>query len=117
MRPLKSSMSIYIAGPMSGLPNNGYDAFNRKAAHLRAAGWTVINPAEMDLDAGLDPNREFTRFDYMQAARRDLAAIMTCDAIYCLHDYEQSPGANWEWAYAKELGLDVYYETPLETRP
>ena len=109
--------SIYIAGPMSGLPNNGYDAFNRKAAQLRAAGWKVVSPAEMDFAAGLSPDREFTRFDYMQAARRDLHAIKYVDAIYCLHGYEDSPGACWEWAYAKELGLDVYYETPLETQP
>ncbi len=109
--------SIYIAGPMSGLPNNGYDAFNRKATQLREAGWIVVNPAEMDLEAGLDPDREFTRFDYMQAARRDLAAVASVDAIYMLHGYELSPGGCWEWARAKELGLDIYYETPLETRP
>jgi len=109
--------SIYIAGPMSGLPNNGYDAFNRKAAQLRDAGWDVINPAEMDLDAGLDAQREFTRLDYMQAARRDLRAIRECQALYMLDGYEQSPGANWEWAYAKELGLTIYYETPMETKP
>ena len=104
---------IYIAGPMSGLPNNGYDAFNRKAAQLRAAGWEVVNPAEMDLDEGLSPTREFTRQDYMQAARRDLRAIQTVNALYMLDGYEASPGANWEWAYAKELGLTIYYETPL----
>ena len=109
--------SIYIAGPMSGLPNNGYDAFNRKAAQLREAGWIVINPAEMDEQAGLSPDREFTRFDYMQAARRDLDALRKVDAIYCLHGYEASPGGCWEWARAKELELDIYYETPLETRP
>ena len=108
---------IYIAGPMSGLPNNGYDAFNRKATQLRAPGWEVVNPAEMDLDAGLSEDREFTRADYMQAARRDLQALQTVEAVYMLDGYEQSPGACWEWSYAKELGLEVYYETPLETRP
>ena len=80
--------SIYIAGPMSGLPNNGYDAFNRKAAQLREAGWDVVNPAEMDDEAGLSADREFTRFDYMQAARRDLAALNAVQAIYLLHGYE-----------------------------
>ena len=106
------SNRIYVAGPMSGLPNNGYDAFNKKAAHLREAGWIVINPAEMDLDAGWEADREFTRLDYMQAARRDLQAIGTCTAIYMLDGYEHSPGGCWEWAQAKELGLDIYYETP-----
>ena len=106
---------IYIAGRMSGMPNNGYDQFNRKAAQLRAAGWEVLNPAEMDLTAGLSDDREFTREDYMQAARRDLSAIKGCQAIYMMDDYEQSPGACWEWAYAKELCLTIYYETPLES--
>ena len=104
---------IYIAGPMSGLPNNGYDAFNRKATQLRAAGWEVVNPAEMDLEHGLSEDREFTRADYMQAARRDLQALQTVEAVYMLDGYEQSPGACWEWAYSKELGLTIYYETPL----
>ena len=108
---------IYIAGPMSGMPNNGYDAFNRKAEQLRAAGWIVLNPAEMDVENGLDPDREFTRLDYMQAARRDLAALRHVDAIYMLDGYEESPGGCWEWARAKELELEIYYETPLETRP
>ncbi len=111
------SKRIYIAGPMSGLPNNGYDAFNTKAEQLRKAGWTVINPAEMDIENGLDPDREFTRFDYMQAARRDLAALRNVEAIYMLDGYEDSPGGCWEWARAKELGLEIYFETPLETRP
>ena len=69
----------------------------------------------MDVTAGLSADREFTREDYMQAARRDLAAIKDCQAIYMMDDYEQSPGACWEWAYAKELGLTIYYETPLES--
>ena len=107
------SLRIYVAGRMSGLPNNGYDAFHRKAAQLRAAGWEVVSPAEMDLEEGLSPDREFTRLDYMQAARRDLQALKTVDAIYMLDDYEESPGACWEWSYAKELGLKIYYETPL----
>ena len=112
-----STKMIYIAGPMSGLPNNGYDAFNAKAEQLAEAGWIVLNPAEMDIENGLDPNREFTRFDYMQAARRDLRVLNKVDAIYLLHGYEESPGAAWEWARAKELGLEVYFETPLPERP
>ena len=29
--------------------------------------------------------------------------ISEVDAIYLLHGYEESPGAAWEWARAKEL--------------
>jgi len=109
-------MRIYIAGPMSGMPNNGYDSFDRKEKQLREAGWIVINPAEMDRENGLEEEREFSRADYMQAARRDLIALQTVDAVYMLDGFEDSPGACWEWAYAKELGLSVFYEIPLPVK-
>ena len=49
----------------------------------------------------------------MRAARRDLKALKSVDAIYMMSGYENSPGANWEWAFAKEEGILVYYEIPL----
>ena len=106
-------MKIYIAGPMSGYPDNNYGAFLRKQQELEEAGWEVINPCEMDLEAGLRPDVEFTRKDYMRAARRDLKALKSVDAIYMMSGYENSPGANWEWAFAKEEGILIYYEIPL----
>jgi len=104
---------IYIAGPMSGLKNFNFPAFNVKAAQLRAIGWDVLNPAEMDLEAGIDPNLDYTPLDYMRAARRDLYALDQADAIYFLEGWEESKGANWEWAHAKNKGLEIYYELPL----
>lgn len=38
-------MTIYIAGPMSGLPDYNRAAFWEKAADLKAMGWRVLNPA------------------------------------------------------------------------
>ncbi|WP_454301132.1 DUF4406 domain-containing protein [Salana multivorans] len=37
---------LYVAGPMSGLPEFNYPAFHAAAARLRAAGYEVENPAE-----------------------------------------------------------------------
>ena len=37
---------IYVAGPMTGLPELNYPAFNAAADRLRARGWHVENPAE-----------------------------------------------------------------------
>lgn len=37
---------VYIAGPMTGLPDFNFPAFHAAAAAWRAAGWEVFNPAE-----------------------------------------------------------------------
>ena len=49
-----------------------------------------------------------------QALKRDMVAICDeCTAIYMMSDWEQSKGAKTEWALAKALGLEIYYEAPL----
>lgn len=105
---------IYIAGPMTGHPDMNAPRFFEAERSLRAAGWEVINPARMDEEAGIevDNKTELTPEEYMQAAKRDLIAIDECDAVYFLDEYETSPGAKWEWAYAKTRGLTMYYQTP-----
>jgi len=40
--------TIYLSGPMSGLPGFNFPAFHAAAAKLRADGFTVLNPAETD---------------------------------------------------------------------
>lgn len=41
-------MRLYIAGPMSNLPQFNFPAFDAAAAALRARGHTIFNPTEMD---------------------------------------------------------------------
>lgn len=41
-------MRLYIAGKMSGVPRCNFPAFDAAASDLRARGWDVICPTELD---------------------------------------------------------------------
>lgn len=92
--------TIYVSGPMSGLPDLNFPAFHAAAAELRALGHTVVNPAEKQSEG--DP--AMTWADYM---RQDLAMMMDCDTIYMLPGWQQSKGATLEHHVAVQLGFSV----------
>ena len=91
-------MRIYLSGPMTGLPEYNYPAFNAEAARLRALGYTVENPAENPA-----PEREEWEL-YMRAALRQM---LDCDAVAFLPGWQHSRGANVEIELAGHLGMDV----------
>ena len=92
---------IYIAGPMNGYPGMNFDAFHKAAFNLRAAGFTVINPAELNPDVNADWS------DCMDV---DIDAVFECDAIYMLKGWEKSKGARIEYRIAKNRGMEIIYE-------
>lgn len=105
-------MKIYIAGPMSGHPNLNWDAFFAKEEQLTREGWDVVNPARLDSQAGIDPNRKMGEYDYQECALRDVKALLYCDAIYLMNGWQHSRGASWERALAKYHNIRRFYETP-----
>lgn len=92
--------AIYLAGPMTGLPEFNYPLFNEVAAQLRGQGCEVRNPAESD-DGSSGKSWEF----YMRLALRQL---LECDSMVLLPGWRQSRGARIEHNIACELGMDIW---------
>ena len=89
---------VYIAGPMTGLPELNFPAFHAAAAALRAAGFDAVNPAEINGD---------TTMPWVECMRRDIQQLVTCDGIAMLPGWENSKGARLENHIASQLGLEV----------
>ncbi|WP_309679448.1 DUF4406 domain-containing protein [Polaromonas sp.] len=89
---------IYIAGPMSGLPEYNYPAFNRAAKQLRSLGYHVENPAE---------NPEPVCKTWQGYMRMAVAQLVTCDTVALLPQWHTSRGASVEHRLALDLGLRV----------
>jgi hypothetical protein len=106
------SMIYYLSGPMTGLPDYNRPAFNEAAAELRSHGFTVWNPAEE-----FDATSIYPRKIYI---RKDIEALLKCDAIVMLDGWENSAGAKLELDIAKELELPIFFmrtnteELPVE---
>lgn len=92
---------VYIAGPMSGLPDFNYPAFFKAADDLKAAGYEPINPARQRPDV---PHQGAKWIDYMRLSLRDIA---DADGIALLPAWEDSRGARIECWLGDELGFDV----------
>jgi hypothetical protein len=102
-------VTTYIAGPMTGLPEFNYPAFHAAAAELRAAGETVISPAELN---GPDTPDSYTaERTYEWYLRQALTALLRCHQIAMLPGWERSRGARLEHLIACELGMPVTYLT------
>lgn len=95
-------MKLYVAGPMTGLPEYNLPAFATAAAELGALNYEAVNPGRH----GADP--AFTWADYM---RRGLVDLVGCDGVALLPGWERSRGAALEVHVANALGM---YVRPLE---
>ena len=98
-----SAARWYIAGPMTGLPDLNFPAFHERAAELRAAGFEVENPAEINADPTVG---------WEACMRHDIPRLCTCDVVLLLPGWQKSRGARLEAHIAHELGLIVVEYCP-----
>ena len=89
---------LYLSGPMSGLPEHNFSAFNAEAARLRELGYDVVNPVDINPDPGT-PWHEFLR--------NDLLALLTCDTIALMPGWQGSTGAHLEMHVAHRIAMPI----------
>lgn len=94
-------MRVYLSGPMTGIADNNFPAFHEHAAKLRAQGFDVVSPAEIQ-EAGT----------WELCLRADIRELCTCDAIALMPGWEASKGANLELHVAHRLGMEVMHLRP-----
>lgn len=102
--------TYYVAGPMTGVEDHNYPAFNEATATLRAAGHEVLNPAEND-----DGNQHAGDWTYYM--RQDLRHLSHTDALVMLPGWRTSRGATLEAHIARQFGLPLYRLAGGELRP
>ena len=98
--------SIYIAGPMKGIPDYKIN-FDAAEAYLTKKGWIVLNPAWIPQGLKMD--------SYMPIC---LTMLNAADAICVLAGSQHSHGARIEDDFAGYQGKTIYYgieEVPKET--
>jgi hypothetical protein len=93
--------TIYLSGPMTGIPEYNYPAFNAAAARWREAGYEVINPAEAFAGDTTLPRWVYLTHDIEQIIKK-------ADAVAVLPGWEQSEGARLEVLVAQAAGLPIY---------
>jgi hypothetical protein len=93
-----NTIRVYIAGAMTGLPDNGYPAFHAAAKELRDRGFEVENPAE---------NEAPPCGSWLAYMRMAVVQVAKVDTLVLLPGWEKSKGARVEFNLAVGLGLSV----------
>lgn len=107
---------------MQSIPAFNFPAFNYVAAFYRSNGHEVFNPAERDVKmhgedvfksaTGDIKDIAHTGFSLREALAADTEYIcLHADTIVMLPGWENSKGAQAEWALARALGHKIIYAT------
>lgn len=102
--PLVKPGTWYLAGPMSGIKGFNFPFFEYVAKVLRAQGWTIVSPVELDTPEIQAINRSspdgksmHTGLTWGQTLARDIEQVADkIDGIILLPDWNRSRGARLE---------------------
>ena len=108
---MKNKIRLYVCGPMRGIENYNFPAFDAATLQLRVAGYIVASPADMDRACGFNfeilknmSENEMAKYS-KEVFPRDIAMICANDGIAFLPGSFNSKGATAEMACAKAVGI------------
>ncbi len=94
-------IKLYIAGPMTGMPQHNQPAFWKASQELSEAGYLVLHTAHPD---NLEPEKlKSTSWELW--LRKAIARMMDADAIALLPGWQASRGARLEVMVGLEVGM------------
>ena len=106
-------MKVYISGKIGEevLSAATREKFAKAEAELRSWDFDVFNPTTSGLGKVAEERARQNGTDfYTEIMKLDLEELSKCDAIYLLNDWEDSPGARKELAFAREHNISVWCE-------
>lgn len=96
-----NQITLYLSGPMTGLPEYNYPEFFRVATLLESMGYKVINPANTGVQDG------WIWRDYL---KKDLVDLLqnNVTSIILLEGWDNSKGAKLEIQVGNAVGIPHY---------
>jgi hypothetical protein len=104
-------MKVYISGPITDIPDENREAFSQAAATIALLKHEPVNPHDVCADIYEIPRLEnesedaYKKRKWRIYMRKNIKALVECDAIHRLPGYEKSKGSKLEIHIAKELGF------------
>lgn len=99
-------MKIYVSGKITGIDwDVAYEKFEKaeyKAISTLGGIEKLINPMK------LHPKEPKRSWEHYMAV--DVCELLCCNAIYMMSCWGSSKGARVEYAIAKELGMQIFFE-------
>lgn len=121
MPEFDKSLTYYVAGPMTGLPEYNYPAFEAACTSLRENGVTVVSPHEVPWPEGCDSVADAQDklgieplWEYMMQETREL--LERASGVILLPGFGHSRGALVELGIVREAKLPIwFYDKPSYT--
>lgn len=112
---------VYVAGPMTGIPQFNFPMFDDAATFLRGQGFEVVSPAELDDEqarAAAMASPDGDPVGYYGTVKETWGDLLARDvkliaddgiqAVFVLPGWNRSKGARLETFVAHLVGLTVY---------